>query len=113
MPNKAAMYWYNKQKLEEEQIALSKLEKLLSEKTLTKQEDFNDKIPDEVYGLLTKIAEEKRIKYKHLAEFVKNYYGAELNGPCYADPGGIAIRATMRLKYETLQKMYFPDQPCA
>jgi hypothetical protein len=112
MPNEAQMAWYTKQKPEDERLALSRLEQLLSEKKLTELEDFNEDTASRIYSLLTRIAAEKRIEYVFMAELVRDFYAEQLEGPCFVSPVAIAERAVARFKTENIQKMYGLDQPC-
>ncbi|MCX6774484.1 MAG: hypothetical protein NTY99_00120 [DPANN group archaeon] len=108
MPNEAAMYWY---KQEESKQALSKLETLLSQKTLTKPEDFKG-VSDEAYQLLMKLPDEKRAEFKYLANIMVDYLSDCLDKTCLSgNPAQIAERAILRKKISDLQKMY-QNQPC-
>jgi hypothetical protein len=125
MPNKAAMYWYTAhkeeierkalaQRLEDEKVALSRLEQKLSEKKLTELEDFDDDIASRIYSLLTRINAEKRIEYVFLAELVRNYYVKQLKGPHPIIAKLIVENAMARLRVDTMQNIYKlePIQPC-
>ena len=112
MPNEAAMNWY---KQEEGKQALSKLETLLAQKTLTEIDDFEGPVSDVVYGLLTRLPEEKRPVFAYLANMLLDYYNECMLKPCALGPVQIAERAALILRQDKLQKMYeqyFPDQPC-
>ena len=109
MARESEMAWY---KQEEGKRALSRLETLLSQKRLAEFEDFEGSVSDEVYGLLTKIPEEKRVEFAYLADILVDYFDDCLQGPCSGNPAQIAERAALRKRQNDLKKMYFADQPC-
>lgn len=111
MPNEAQMAWYT-QRLEDEKLALSRLEDLLDKRKLAELQDYDDDIADTVYRLLTRIAKEKRIEYVFLAEVVRDFYSLRLNEPYVPNPHEIAEHATIRSRVETMQNMYPTSQPC-
>ncbi len=108
MGKAAQMNWYK----QESERALSRLETLLTQKTLTKPEDFEGTVSNEVYSILTKIPKERRPEFKYLADILVNYLGDCLDKTCLSgNPAQIAERAVFRKKIDDL-KTYFPDQPC-
>ena len=109
MARESEMAWY---KQEEGKRALSKLETLLSQKRLAEFEDFEGSVSDEVYSLLTKIPEEKRVEFAYLADKLLDYYVECMTIPCPLGPVQIAERAALRKRQNDLKKMYFADQPC-